>query len=75
MKVCDTIGNIPYQAIEKKHIIADVERRKETPAMAVSFLKALKGLFKWAIEQDLLENNPTLGVKRTACKKTSGFPV
>ncbi|WP_375659375.1 tyrosine-type recombinase/integrase [Bartonella sp. MR30HLJHH] len=75
MKVCDTIGNIPYQAIEKKHIIAGVERRKETPAMARNFLKALNGLFNWAIDQGLLENNPALGIKRPPLKNKEGFPV
>ncbi|WP_375623485.1 MULTISPECIES: tyrosine-type recombinase/integrase [unclassified Bartonella] len=75
MKVCDTIGNIPYQAIEKKHIIAGVERRKETPAMARNFLKALNGLFNWAIDQGLLENNPTTGVRRPALNNKDGFVV
>ncbi|WP_208440397.1 tyrosine-type recombinase/integrase [Bartonella raoultii] len=75
MKVCDTIGNVPYQTIEKKHIIAGVERRKETPAMAREFLKALNGLFNWAIEQGLLENNPTLGVKKPPLKNKEGFPA
>ncbi|WP_409360744.1 tyrosine-type recombinase/integrase [Bartonella heixiaziensis] len=75
IKVCDAIGNIPYQAIEKKHIIAGVERRKETPAMARNFLKALNGLFNWAIDQGLLESNPTLGVKKPPLKNKEGFPV
>ncbi|WP_375647666.1 MULTISPECIES: tyrosine-type recombinase/integrase [unclassified Bartonella] len=75
IKVCDTIGNVPYQIIDKKHIIAGVERRKETPAMAREFLKALNGLFNWAIDQGLLENNPTLGVKRPSTKNKDGFPV
>ncbi len=73
MKVCDTIGNIPYQVIEKKHIIAGVERRKETPGMAREFLKILNGLFNWAVEQGLLETNPTLGVKRPALSNKDGF--
>ncbi|WP_375609781.1 MULTISPECIES: tyrosine-type recombinase/integrase [unclassified Bartonella] len=75
MKVCDTIGHISYQAIEKKHIIAGVERRKETPAMARDFLQSLNGLFKWAIEQGLLESNPTLGITRPPLKNKEGFPV
>ncbi|MET3559766.1 integrase [Bartonella japonica] len=75
MKINDSIGNIPYQTIEKKHIIAGVERRKETPAMAISFLKALNGLFNWAIDQGLLENNPTLGVKRPVLHNKGGFAV
>ncbi|WP_345119666.1 tyrosine-type recombinase/integrase, partial [Bartonella pachyuromydis] len=75
MKVCDSIGNIPYQVIEKKHIIAGVERRKETPAMAREFLKILNGLFNWAIEQGLLETNPTVGVKKPALNNKDGFAV
>ncbi|MET3559886.1 integrase [Bartonella japonica] len=75
MKICDSVGNIPYQAIEKKHIIAGVERRKETPASARNFLKALNSLFKWAIEQGLLEDNPALGIKRPPLKNKEGFPA
>ncbi|WP_375640112.1 tyrosine-type recombinase/integrase [Bartonella sp. MM55XZML] len=75
MKICDSVGDIPYQAINKKHIIAGVERRKETPAMAREFLKVLNGLFNWAIDQGLLENNPTLGVKKPPLKNKGGFPV
>ncbi|EJF82762.1 hypothetical protein MCY_01664, partial [Bartonella rattimassiliensis 15908] len=75
MKVCDTIGNIPYRAIEKKHIIAGVERRKEMPAAAQNFLKALNGLFNWAIEQGLLESNPALGVKKPPLKNKDGLPI
>ncbi|WP_019218561.1 tyrosine-type recombinase/integrase [Bartonella florencae] len=75
MKVCDTIGNIPCQTIDKKHIIAGVERRKETLSAAQNFLKALNGLFYWAIEQDLLENNPTVAVKRPSLKNKEGFPA
>ncbi len=75
MKVCDTIGHIPYQEIEKKHIIAGVERRKKTLGMARDFLKALNKLFKWAIKQGLLENNPALGVKRSPLKNKDEFPV
>ncbi len=75
MKVCDTTRNIPYQAIEKKHIIAGVERRKETPAMARNFLKSLNGLFNWAIKQGLLENNPALGIKPPALHNKDGFAV
>ncbi|WP_336288612.1 tyrosine-type recombinase/integrase [Bartonella sp. CB60] len=75
MKICDSIGNIPYREIKKAHITAGVERRKETPAMARNFLKALNGLFKWAIDQGLLENNPTVGVKRPPLKNKDGFPA
>ncbi|WP_100693915.1 tyrosine-type recombinase/integrase [Bartonella sp. 1-1C] len=73
MKVYDTIGNIPYREIKKAHIIAGVERRKDKPSTAQNFLKALNGLFNWAIEQGLLENNPTVGVKKPALNNKDGF--
>ncbi|WP_455480506.1 tyrosine-type recombinase/integrase [Bartonella sp. B12(2025)] len=75
MKVCDAIGNLPYREIKKAHITAGVERRKETPTTAQNFLKALNGLFKWAIDQGLLENNPAFGVKRPPLKNKDGFPA
>ncbi|WP_407965989.1 tyrosine-type recombinase/integrase [Bartonella sp. C271] len=75
MKVCDSVGSIPYKAINKKHIIAGVERRKETPASARNFLKALNGLFTWAMEQNLLDDNPTSNIKRPPLKNKDGFPV
>ncbi|ALE03419.1 Integrase [Bartonella ancashensis] len=75
MKVLDSIGHLSYKVIQKKHIIAGVERRKETPATAQNFLKALNSLFKWAMEQGLLEKNPTLGVKAPPLKNKDGFVV
>ncbi len=43
--------------------------------MARDFLKGLNGLFKWAIEQSLFENNPALRIKRPPLKNEDGFPV
>uniref|UniRef100_UPI0035CEF858 tyrosine-type recombinase/integrase n=1 Tax=Bartonella sp. AA9NXGY TaxID=3243443 RepID=UPI0035CEF858 len=75
MKICDSIGNIPYREIKKSHITAGVERRKEKPTAAQNFLKALNGLFNWAIDQELLENNPALGIKRPPLNNKDGFAV
>ncbi len=75
MKMYDSLSNVPYKSIQEKHIVDAVERRKETPAMAMDFLKTLNRLFKWAIDQRLLEDNPTLGVKRPPLKNKDGFPV
>ncbi|WP_413154460.1 tyrosine-type recombinase/integrase [Bartonella sp. cb54] len=75
MKVSDSIGNIPYKAIKKTHIIASVERRKETPGTAKNFLRTMSSLFKWAIDQGFLENNPALGIKSPPLKNKNGFPA
>ncbi|UNE55026.1 hypothetical protein LNM86_04090 [Bartonella machadoae] len=71
MKLCDSIRNIPYK--ETYH--SWIERRKKQPAMTKNFLKALNGLFNWAIDQGLLENNPIVGVKRPAFNNKEEFAI
>lgn len=44
-----TIGNISYQAINKKCIIVGIERCKKTPTMVRNFLKDLNEFFNWVI--------------------------
>lgn len=66
-------GDMPYLAINKKHIQAAIDKQRDTPASAINFLKALSGLFNWASEQDLIEINPTSGVKRPQLKNDSGL--
>jgi len=52
----------PYAAITKKTIIAGRERRSATPAQANNFVKAMRGLFAWAITADHMTTNPTDGI-------------
>ena len=51
-----------------------MERRKATPFAAVSFLKAMRGMFAWAVENDHVPSDPTMGVKGKV-PKTAGFAV
>lgn len=67
-----TSGGMPYLALTRKHIYAGRERRKDTPAAANAWLKAMRGLFKWAGEADLVKENPTAGVTALALK-SDGF--
>nr|WP_246787169.1 hypothetical protein [Bartonella taylorii] len=43
--------------------------------MARNFLKTLNGILNWAIEQELLENNPKAGERRPAFNNKDGFSV
>jgi integrase len=64
-------GGEPYRAVTAKAIRAGRERRKDTPAAANNFLKAMRGLFSWAVEAEYLAADPTVGIAFIPIK-TSG---
>jgi len=68
-----TAGEMPYKDITRKHIIEGREARKHTPNQANNWLKAIRRLFAWAVEQEFLTVNPVEGVKNVKRPKTGGF--
>lgn len=65
-------GNERYNDITKRNILDGREERKHTPFQANNFLKAVRGLFRWAMEADFITVDPTSDV--TSLKtKTEGF--
>lgn len=73
-KAIEISGNAPYRAVTKRHIQRALDDRKATPALANNYLKAMRGLFSWALTNDHIDIDPTAGVQRLKYK-TSGFPV
>ncbi len=71
-RVCATAADEPYTAVTKKTIIAGRDRRKDTPFAANDFLKAMRGLFQWAVASDFVKVDPTDGVTGLG-HKTAGF--
>jgi hypothetical protein len=65
-------GEYPFAKIGKTAILAALDRRRSTPFAALDFLKAMRGLFKWAVEAGFVENDPT---ERARCQvpRTEGF--
>lgn len=61
--VIKTAGEEPLKDITEENIRAGRERRKTTPHAANNFLKAMRGFFVWAVEEKLVAENPTKGVK------------
>jgi integrase len=61
-KVDDNIGHRPYAAATKAHILDGQERRQATPSDANKFLKAMRKLFKYAVDKNYLKLNPTAGI-------------
>jgi integrase len=65
---------LPYEALERKHVFAGVDRRASTPSAASHFIHTLRGMFKWAERAGLVTADPTQGVFAPK-KKTDGHHV
>lgn len=71
--VLETAGEASYQRITRKTIVEGRERRASTPAQARNFLDAMRGLFRWALEAELVTVDPTAGIKNPSRPKGAGF--
>jgi integrase len=58
-----TAGESPLAAVTQKVIAAGRDRRAPTPAMAATYLKVMRAMFKWAVEAGHMDSNPADGVK------------
>lgn len=63
--VLETAGDVPFAEIDRKTIVAGRERRKATPAMARHFVETMRGLFRWAVDAEIVNEDPTRDVKVT----------
>lgn len=71
--VLDSAGDKDFRKITRKVIVDGRERRSKTPSQSRNFLDAMRGLFRWALEAELVSIDPTAGVKNPARPKTGGF--
>lgn len=69
--VLASAGHEPFAAISRQTIVAGRDRRRATPAQARHFVETMRGLFRWALDADLVAADPTMGVKAPA-KQTDG---
>lgn len=72
LRVIKAAGDVPTSAITRAKIREAIEDRKATPFAANNFLKTMRGLFRWALDSDLISEDPTLNVKPPKMK-TRGF--
>lgn len=68
------IGNMDFRSIQPAQVRNSMEARRETPAQANNLLKALSGLYAWALTNEHVKENPTVGVQKLKAK-TKGFPL
>ncbi|WP_128562155.1 tyrosine-type recombinase/integrase [Methylobacterium crusticola] len=59
----ETAGAEPVKLIDRRTILAGRDRRRDRPHAANNFLKAMRGLFGWAVDREYVASNPTTGVK------------
>lgn len=71
--VLDKAGGKDFRKVTRKVIVTGREDRAKTPAQARNFLDAMRGLFRWALEAELVSVDPTAGVKNPARPKSGGF--
>jgi integrase len=62
-RICEQHGDKPIELMQPKHVRNLRDEIAEKPARANERLKALKALFRWAIEADLAPNDPTRDVR------------
>jgi integrase len=65
-------GDATAEKISRRHIVAGVDRRRTTPAAARHFLETMRGLFRWALDAEHVEADPTINVKAPR-KSGDGF--
>jgi len=71
--VIKSAGKASYADITRAVIVKGREARAATPAQSRNFLDAMRGLFRWALETDLVATDPTVGVKNPRRPKGAGF--
>lgn len=74
LNVLEKSGDVPYVAIDRRAMLRAMDKRADTPAMANSFLKAMRGLFDWALRNEHVQVNPCDGVDRVK-EDGEGFPA
>lgn len=71
--ILKSAGTKPYKAITRKTVLDGRERRAATPSQARNFLDAMRGLFRWALDAELVDVDPTASVSNPKKVKGPGF--
>jgi integrase len=62
--ICEKHGDKPIAMMRAKHIRMLRDEKANLPGASRTRLKALKALFTWAVDEELVTDDPTLGVKK-----------
>lgn len=70
----ESLEGRPFAQIKKQHVLHWIDKRADRPEAANNFLKALRGLFAYAVERRLISEDPTVGIKKIIVD-TDGFHI
>jgi integrase/recombinase XerD len=62
-RICLEHGEKPIAMMQPKHVRKLRDELKDKPGAAKNRLKALRSVFRWAVESDQAEHDPTVGVQ------------
>jgi len=62
-EICEKHGQKPFAKLQAKNVRGLRDEKAGTPGAANLRLKALRALFRWAIEYDFTVDDPTRGVE------------
>lgn len=63
LNVCETAGDLNFRTVTDKDIRAGKVRREATPAAAHNYVRIMRALFAFAVDNDWVQTNPALAVK------------
>jgi integrase len=72
-QVLKTAGGAQIGEITPATIRDGRARRAQTPGQATHFLYAMRGLFRWALDAQMVKVDPTTGIKNPPRKRGSGY--
>lgn len=68
-------GDLPFQAMQPRHVRSLRDNKADTPAAANSMVKALRQLFTFAVACDLADANPAKEVPYLPPVRADGIPA
>lgn len=71
LSVCETGGNLDFRSITDKDIRAGMIRREATPAAAHNYVRMMRAVFAFAVDNDWMGSNPAAAVASVE-PKTNG---
>jgi integrase len=75
LQIIAKAGNEPLRNVTRGVIARGRDERAKTPAQARHYMEAVRGLFSWALDSQLVAFDPTAGLKDPPRKKGGGFRV
>jgi len=72
-RFCQEHGDKPFQKLERRHLLTVRDMNAATPEAANSLIKALRQVFKYAVDYELIISNPTSSIPLLRSQNPEGF--